>query len=56
LIQVRNTGIEEDDEAVLIGQPDVGDFAAHDGWHPRVKPKANGDRFENIGGYGAFKL
>lgn len=35
LVKVGNPSIEENDERELIGQPYVGDFAAHDGWHPR---------------------
>jgi hypothetical protein len=36
LVRIGNfTGID-DDEDYLIGQPDVGDWAAHDGWHPRL--------------------
>ncbi len=34
LCQVGNPGIEGDEDE-LIGQPDIGDFAAHDGCHPR---------------------
>jgi hypothetical protein len=35
LVRVGNPSIEDGSE--FIGQPDVGDFAAHDGWHPRAK-------------------
>ncbi len=34
LLCIGNPGIEGDED-YLIGQPDVGDLAAHDGWHPR---------------------
>jgi hypothetical protein len=36
LLSIGNPGIEGDEDE-LIGQPDVGDFAAHDGWHPRAR-------------------
>jgi len=35
LLRIGNPGIEEDQRELLVGQPDVGDFAWHDGWHPR---------------------
>lgn len=34
LVQVGNPGVEGDED-YLIGQPDVGDLAEHDGCHPR---------------------
>jgi hypothetical protein len=34
LLSVGNPGIEGDED-YLIGQPDIGDWAAHDGCHPR---------------------
>lgn len=34
LLRIGNPGIEGDED-YLIGQPDVGDWAAHDGCHPR---------------------
>lgn len=36
LLRVGNFAGIEDDEDYLIGQPDIGDLAAHDGWHPRL--------------------
>lgn len=34
LLRIGNPGIEGDED-YLIGQPDIGQLAAHDGWHPR---------------------
>jgi hypothetical protein len=39
LMRIGNPGIEEDQDEILIGQPDVGWLAAHDGWHPRLHRK-----------------
>lgn len=36
LLRIGNPDLEDDPEGALIGQPDVGDFAAHDGVHPRL--------------------
>jgi hypothetical protein len=36
LLRIGNPDLEDDPDGVLIGQPDVGDFAAHDGVHPRM--------------------
>jgi hypothetical protein len=37
LVLVGNPGIEDHLDAMLLGQPDTGDFDAHDGCHPRGK-------------------
>jgi hypothetical protein len=37
LLRVGNPTYNADDDFQLIGQPDVGDFVAHDGWHPRTR-------------------
>lgn len=36
LSRIGNPDLEDDPDGALIGQPDVGDFAAHDGVHPRM--------------------
>jgi hypothetical protein len=35
LLRIGNPGIEDFQRELLIGQPDVGWFAANNGWHPR---------------------
>ena len=35
LVRIGNPGIDEDQDAELLGQPDIGDFVEHDGLHPR---------------------
>jgi TIR domain len=35
LLRIGNPGIEDFQKELLVGQPDVGSFAWHDGWHPR---------------------
>lgn len=35
LLRIGNPGIEDFQRELLVGQPDVGWFAWHDGWHPR---------------------
>lgn len=35
LLRIGNPGIEDDQAELFVGQPDVGWFVAHDGWHPR---------------------
>jgi hypothetical protein len=39
LLRIGNPDLEDDPHGTLVGQPDVGDFAAHDGVHPRLNRK-----------------
>ena len=37
VMRVRNPGLGEWDDALNVGHPDMGDYAAQNGWHPRSK-------------------